>query len=99
MPAIDQKPALKQKLNEALNVPLAVIELRAYTILVLAELGQVEADAFKILNKHGINNTTELDTWFKEGRISEADGWEDFFTLDGLEHKRKLLNEILIELN
>ena len=59
----------------------------------------MEADAFKILNKHGINNTTELDTWFKEGRISEADGWEDFFTLDGLEHKRKLLNEILIELN
>jgi hypothetical protein len=99
MPAIDLKPALKQKLNDAFNIPLPELEHRAYTSLVREELGRVEVDAFKILNKHGIKDAVELDTWFKEGWISEAEGWEDFFTIDGLEHKRKLLNEILIELS
>lgn len=98
MSSINLKPALKKKFNEVFKAPLQEIEHRAYNSLVKGELGQVEIEIFKILNKHGIKNAVELDTWFKEGRIAEADGWEDFFTLDGLEHKRKLLKEIKAEL-
>ncbi len=98
MASINLKPALKKKFNEVFNAPLPEIEHRAYCNLVRAELGQVEVDIFKILNKHGIKDAVALDSWFREGRISEADGWEDFFTLDGLEHKRKLIKEILAEL-
>jgi hypothetical protein len=98
MSSINLKPALRKKFNEVFNAPLPEIEHRAYNSLVRGELGQVEIEIFKILNKHGIKSAIELDTWFKEGRISEADGWEDFFALDGLEHKRKLLKEILTEL-
>jgi hypothetical protein len=98
MSSINLKPALRKKFNEVFNASLPEIEHRAYNNLVKAELGQVESEIFKILNKHGIKNAVELDTWFKEGRISEADGWEDFFVLDGLEYKRKLLKEILVDL-
>ncbi len=98
MSSINLKPALKKKFNEVFNAPITEIEHRAYNSLVKAELGQVEIEIFKILNKHGIKDAVELDKWFKEGRISEANGWEDFFTLDGLEHKRKLIKEILTEL-
>jgi hypothetical protein len=99
MSSINLKPALKRKLNEVFNAPLPEIEHRAYDNLARAELVQVEVEIFKILNKHGIKSAVELDSWFKEGRITEADGWEDFFTLDGLEHKRKLLKEIIDELS
>ena len=98
MSSINLKPALRKKFNEVFNAHLPEIEHRAYNGLVKAELGQVEVEIFKILNKHGIKNAVELDMWFKEGRIPEADGWEDFFALDGLEHKRKLLKEILVDL-
>jgi hypothetical protein len=64
-----------------------------YKQLVKDELREVEADIFKIFNKHNVKDAVELDAWFQEGRITEAEGWEDFFSLDGLEHNRKVLQD------
>ncbi|HME56548.1 MAG TPA: hypothetical protein VKM55_30390 [Candidatus Lokiarchaeia archaeon] len=99
MSSVNRNPVLKKKFSEAFNAPMPELEHRAYFNLVEDEMRQVEADIFKILNKHGIKDAMELDAWFQEGRIAETEGWEDFFTLDGLEHKRKMLQEILQELS
>ena len=99
MSSIQRNPALKKKFNDVFNIPMIELEHRAYKQLVKDELRQVEVDIFKILNKHGVKDAIELDAWFQEGRISEAEGWEDFFTLGNLEHKRKLLQEIMQELS
>ncbi len=33
--------------------------------------------------------------WFEEGKLEESEAWEDFFELDRLEHKRKMIQAIL----
>ena len=33
--------------------------------------------------------------WFEEGKLEESEAWEDFFELDQLEHKRKMIQAIL----
>jgi len=99
MSSINRNQALKKKFSEAFNASMPELEHRAYKQLVKDELREVEADIFKILNKHGIKDAVELDAWFQEGRIAEAEGWEDFFSLDGLEHKRNVLQDILHDLS
>jgi len=99
MSSIQRNPALRKKFSDVFNLPIPELEYRAYKQLVKDELRQVEVEIFKILNKHGVKDAIELDAWFQEDRISEADGWEDFFTLGNLEHKRKLLHEIMEELS
>jgi hypothetical protein len=59
----------------------------------------VKIKVFKILNTHGVKNLEHFDAWFQEGKLEEAEGWEDFFELDGLIYKQKLLKEILEELS
>jgi len=81
MSSIQRNPALKKKFNDVFNIPMVELEHRAYKQLVKDELRQVEVDIFKILNKHGVKDAIEFDAWFQEGRISEAEGWEDFFTV------------------
>ena len=99
MSSIIRNPALKKKFTDVFNASMPELEHRAYMELVKRELMHVESEMFKIASKHGVKDAIELDAWFKEGRISEAEGWEDFFTLDSLEHKRTILKEILQELS
>jgi hypothetical protein len=99
MTSTDQIAVLRKKLSTIMNVPVSGLEQRAYKNLVEAELKNVEIDMFKILNKHGMKDSIELDSWFQEGRIEEAAAWEDYFELDGLEYKRRMLGEILDELS
>jgi hypothetical protein len=59
------------------------------------ELQQVELEIYKIYQQHGIHSIEELDQNFKDGKIKESDGWEDYFKLDALEHKQKQLSLLL----
>lgn len=68
-------------------------------MLIDNKIAQIRADIYKILNKHGINDIFEFDEYFKNGRISESEGWEDFFELDGLISEENTLSEIKNKIN
>ena len=89
---------LRKKMQEILQLSLKDMEHKAYESLIRDELHQVTTEIFKILNKHGIQNVHDMDKWFQEGKIDEAEGWEDFFTLDALEYKQRELKAILKDL-
>ena len=74
------------------------LRLENHVSFLREELKNVEISLFKILQKHGVKNAAELDLFFQKGKKDEAEGWEDFFELDGLEYKRNQIQEILKEL-
>lgn len=51
-------------------------------------LSKVEVDIFILARKYGVKDVFDLDSKFKEGFISEKEGYEDYFTFDNLEAER-----------
>ena len=56
---------------------------------------QVEAQLFLLAAKHGVRTVEEFDTAIREGKIREAEGFEDFFALDQLEAERDKILEAI----
>ena len=56
---------------------------------------KVEADIFLIAKKYGVKNVGEFDTKIKKGFISEKEGFEDFFALDGFTAERNKIKKFL----
>lgn len=55
----------------------------------------VEAQLFLLAKKHGVQTVQEFDALIREGKIREAEGFEDFFTYDHLEAEREKVLEAL----
>ncbi len=87
-----------ERLQSLLQLPPSQLQKRAYRQLVEEELRQTEVELFHLLNKHGVKTALELDQWFQEGKIEEANAWEEFFEIDALEYKRNQLRDIFVEL-
>jgi hypothetical protein len=56
---------------------------------------QVEAQLFQLATKHGVRTVQEFDAAVQEGKIREAEGFEDFFAFDQLEAERDKILEAL----
>jgi hypothetical protein len=56
---------------------------------------QVEAQLFLLATKHGVQTVQEFDTAIQQGKIREAEGFEDFFSFDHLEAERAKILEAL----
>jgi len=56
---------------------------------------QVEAQLFLLATKHGVRTVQEFDAAIQQGKIREAEGFEDFFALDHLEAERDKILEAL----
>ena len=56
---------------------------------------QVEAQLFLLAAKHGVRTVQEFDAAIQQGKIREAEGFEDFFALDHLEAERDKILEAL----
>lgn len=56
---------------------------------------QVEAQLFVLATKHGVRTVQEFDAAIQQGKIREADGFEDFFAFDQLEAERDKVLEAL----
>jgi hypothetical protein len=56
---------------------------------------QVEAQLFLLATKHGVRTVQELDAAIQQGKIREAEGFEDFFVFDHLETERGKILEAL----
>ena len=59
---------------------------------------QVEAQLFVLATKHGVRTVQEFDAAIQEGKIREAEGFEDFFALDQLQAERDKTLEALSSL-
>ena len=66
--------------------------LRAY---LEARRRQVEAELFLLTTKHGVRTVQEFDAAIQQGKIREAEGFDDFFTFDHLEAERDKILEAL----
>lgn len=86
---------IKENMAKILEMPPKEIEIKAYYHFLKQELQQVELEIYKIYQHHGIHSIEDLDQSFKDGKIKEADGWEDYFKLDGLLQKQKKISELL----
>jgi len=54
----------------------------------------VEAEIYRIGNKHGVKSVLELDEKLKKGKIKEEEMLDDFMELEFLETKKeKILKE------
>ena len=56
---------------------------------------QVEAQLFQLATKHGVRTVQEFDAAIQQGKIREAEGFEDFFAFDQLEAEREKILEAL----
>jgi len=54
----------------------------------------IEADMFLIAKKYGVKDVFELDKQIKEGLISEAESYDDYFHLDHLEAERRKFKRV-----
>ena len=86
---------LTEAIARKLNMEPQELERQSLRTYLEARRRHVEADLFLLAKKHGVRTLEEFDTMVKEGKIREADGFEDFFTLDRLEAERDMLTEAL----
>ncbi len=94
MSNLELDPHVQQKLREIFNGSASEIQRKAYLMMIKHKIAEIDAQMYKILNKHGIRDIFEFDEYFKAGKIAESEGWEDFFELDGLLTEKKELVEI-----
>lgn len=84
-----------KKIAADLNIEPKILEKESLKTYLFQKLRSIEADIFRIANKHGVKNIEEFDSKVKQGFFSEKDSWEDFFELDNLENERDKLLKIL----
>jgi hypothetical protein len=93
---MDSLTEIKQNLGKLMELPLKELEMKAYYNLLVQELQHIEIEIIKITQKHGVKTVAEFDNWLESGKIAEAEGWENFFTLDALDFKRAQIKEMLM---
>lgn len=71
------------------------LEKESLQVFLDARRRQVEAQLFALATKHGVRTVQEFDAAIQQGKIREAEGFEDFFALDHLEAEREKILEAL----
>jgi len=61
-------------------------------------LRKIETELFLLVKKYGIKDIFEFDSNIKKGNITEAVGYDDYFTFDNLEAERETLKKLLARL-
>jgi hypothetical protein len=81
---------------QKLNIPLSTIKKESIKDFLERRLLEVKTEFFTLANKYGIKSIREFDRLIKSGKIHETpETREDFFKLDYLENRYKLLKKIL----
>ena len=86
---------LTEAIARKLNMEPQELERQSLRAYLEARRRQVEAELFLLAKQHGVRTVEEFDAMVKEGKIREAEGFEDFFTFDRLEAERDMLTEAL----
>jgi hypothetical protein len=77
-----------EEIANDLRVNKDVLAKDSLRLFLQRELLDVEAQMFKITNRHGIRSVLELDEQLKTGKVHEEDIMDDFMELDHLEARR-----------
>jgi hypothetical protein len=86
--------------NIALRLQLSPQELERESLRVFLNhrLRLVESQLLNLAQKYGARTITDLDKLVQDGKIHEAEAFEDYFEFDHLEAERDALLESLKEL-
>ena len=76
------------EIANALRVNKDVLAKDSLRLFLRRELLDVEAQMFRITNRHGIKSVFEFDEQLKAGKVHEEDIMDDFMELDHLEARR-----------
>jgi len=86
---------LTDAIARKLGIEPKALEKESLQAYLEARRRQVEAQLFVLATKHGVRTVQEFDAAIQQGKIREADGFEDFFALDHLEAERDKILEAL----
>jgi hypothetical protein len=92
---MEEEGMLTEAVARKLGIEPRDLERESLQAYLEARRRQVEAQLFLLGTKHGVRTVQELDAAIQEGKIREAEGFEDFFALDHLEAERDKILEAL----
>jgi len=86
---------LTEVLARKLGIEPADLERESLRAYLEARRRQAEAQLFLLTTKHGVRTLREFDAAIQQGKIREAEGFEDFFSFDHLKAERGKILEAL----
>ncbi|MCK4423243.1 MAG: hypothetical protein KAV18_04150 [Candidatus Omnitrophica bacterium] len=78
-----------------LDLDVDTLEREAVRVYLHQQLRQREVELFKIAQKYGIKSADNLEDLFKNDKIDEKDGREDYFKLDHFEAEIESIKKAL----
>jgi hypothetical protein len=85
---------LLEQVAARLNTPPAELERESICAYLERRLRLVESEFFSLAHRYGVESVAELDQAVRDGRLSESEGFEDYFHFDFLESERDILVEL-----
>jgi hypothetical protein len=86
---------LTHTIAQKLDITPETLEKASLRTYLEARRREIEAQLFFLAKKHGVQTVQEFDAAVRAGRISEANGFEDFFAFDQLEADREKILDAL----
>lgn len=86
---------LTEEIARKLDIDPRLLEKESLQVYLEAKKRQVEAGLFRLAKKYGVQTVEELDALILQGKLHEAEAFEDFFAFDHLESERDRLREAL----
>jgi hypothetical protein len=86
---------LTEEIARKLDVDARLLERESLRTYLETRKRQVEADLFRLAQRYGVRTVQAFDELILQGRLHEAEAFEDFFALDHLESELGRLREAL----
>ena len=86
---------LTEEIAHKLDIDPRVLEKQSLRAYLETRRRQVEAELFLLAKKYGVQTVQEFDALVTQGKLHEAEAFEDFFAFDHLEIQRDKLRSAL----
>lgn len=86
---------LTEEIARKLEMDARFLERESLRTYLETRKRQVEADLFRLAQRYGVKTVQAFDELILQGKLHEAEGFEDFFAFDHLESEQVRLREAL----
>ncbi len=86
---------LLEQVATQLNILPDKLERESLKVYLQRNLRLVESELFRLSQRYGVRNVTELDEKIQQGAFHENETFDDLFRFDHLESERRKYIEIL----
>lgn len=86
---------LTEEIARKLDMDAHFLEKESLRAYLETRKRQVEADLFRLAQRYGVQTVQAFDGLIVQGKLHEAEAFEDFFALDHLESELGRLREAL----